>query len=167
MSVHTTSRTYLPPSGSHRGDLREAFAQMSTASDTYQLCGPDRAVDLPAEVYEVLHHVVEAMARGQAVTVTPNETVLTTQQAADLLGVSRPTVIKLITDGRLPAERVSSRRTLRLTDVLDFRERRRQEQYDAIADTSAGLDEEADLDDILSAARAVRSAVGGRRPPGA
>ena len=52
-------------------------------------------VELPRHAYEVLRQVVEAMQQGLPVTVAPRSHVLTTQQAADLLQVSRPTVIKL------------------------------------------------------------------------
>ena len=52
---------------------------------------------------------------------------LTTQQAAELLGVSRPTVVKLIDDGKLPAETPGKRRRMvKLDDVLKYRARRRE-----------------------------------------
>lgn len=62
----------------------------------------DDPVELPQEVYEVLLHVVDAMRKGLSVTVSPTSQVLTTQQAADLLGISRPTLIKALDDGQLP-----------------------------------------------------------------
>lgn len=52
--------------------------------------------------------------------------ILTTGQAADILGVSRPTVVKLVDDGVLPAQRVSTHRRLRTADVLAHRDRTRQ-----------------------------------------
>lgn len=59
----------------------------------YFLAGssPADRVELPAEVYRVLRQVVEALRQGLAVTVAPLARTLTTQQAADLLGVSQPT----------------------------------------------------------------------------
>ena len=55
---------------------------------------------------------------------------LTTQQAADLLGVSRPTVVKLIEEGALPAETPGKRRRMvKLDDLLEYRAHRREEQY--------------------------------------
>jgi hypothetical protein len=59
------------------------------------LVGPDGArLELPAEVFEVLRDVVEALSRGLAITVAPHETVLSTSEAAGILGVSRPTLVR-------------------------------------------------------------------------
>lgn len=107
--------------------------------------GEHDSVEIPESVYRVLRQVVKAMGAGRAVTVAPQSQVLTTQQAADLLGVSRPTVVKLINDGRIPAETPGKRRRLlRLDDVLKHRAERREEQYRAIFDTSD------DYDDVYS-----------------
>jgi hypothetical protein len=66
----------------------------------YFLAGADPGdrTELPGELYRVLRHVVEALQQGLAVTVAPLTQTLTTQQAAELLGVSRPTLIKLLND---------------------------------------------------------------------
>jgi len=69
-------------------------------------------------------------------TIAPQSMTLTTQQAADLLGVSRPTIVRLINDNVLPAERIGNRHQLLLDDVLGYRESRRKRQYDALAATA-------------------------------
>lgn len=169
MGTQTQSHTYLPPRADARDDLLAVAAQLYAAqrhaggATPYRLCGPEGDIELPREVYEALRQVAHAMSEGQAVTVTPQEPVLTTSQAAELLGVSRPTVIKFINEGRLRAERLSNRRTLLLSDVLEFRAQRQQEQYDAIAATSLDLDSEAPLEDILAATRAARRATAASR----
>lgn len=66
-----------------------------------------------------------ALHAGKAVTIAPQSMTLTTQQAADLLGVSRPTVVRLIKSGELAAERIGNRHRLVLDDVLAYREARR------------------------------------------
>ena len=73
-------------------------------------------------MHQALTKVVAALHAGKAVTIAPQTMKLTTQQAADLLGVSRPTVVRLITDGTLPAERIGNRHRLLLDDVLAYRE---------------------------------------------
>lgn len=101
------------------------------------LLGPDgEQIPLPLEVYEVLRQVVRAMEQGASVSVEPVERRLTTQQAAELLGVSRNTVVRLLDDGELPYQRLGDtrHRRLRLRDVLIYRERKR-------LDRRQGLDE--------------------------
>ncbi|WP_324384037.1 helix-turn-helix domain-containing protein [Gordonia sp. (in: high G+C Gram-positive bacteria)] len=88
---------------------------------------------------------------------------LTTQQAADLLGVSRPTIVRLINDGHINAERVGNRHRLLLDDVLAYRDARRTQQYDAIAATSVAIDAEDDPAVVRKQLREVRKAVAARR----
>lgn len=131
----------------------------------YFLAGaaPGDRVELPAEVYAVLRQVVEALRQGLAVTVAPRTLAVTTQQAADLLGVSRPTVVKLCDEGKIPFERIGTHRRLLLPDVLAYRENRRAEQYAALHATSVEIDDEEDLDVALGRLREARRAVARRR----
>lgn len=97
------------------------------------LLGPDgEQVPLPAEVYRVLRQVVEVMRQGKATLVAPQGMLLTTQEAADFLGVSRPTLVKLLEDGAIPFEKPNRHRRVRLQDLLDFQARRRDEQRAAL-----------------------------------
>lgn len=97
------------------------------------LLGPDgEQVPLPAEVYRVLRQVVEVMRQGKATLVAPQGLLLTTQEAADFLGVSRPTLVKLLEDGRIPFEQPNRHRRVRLQDLLDFQARRRDERRAAL-----------------------------------
>lgn len=122
MATSTLEGTILPPSEplealvamfDRLGD--EAIATLSSSNGEH--------LALPPEVLEALRGVVEAMAQGQAVTVVPVHQRLTTQEAADLLGVSRPTVVKLLESGEIPFEQPGRHRRLRLADVLAYRER--------------------------------------------
>lgn len=70
------------------------------------LLGPDgEQIPLPLPAYEVLRRVVSAMERGASVSIEPIDKQLTTQQAADLLGVSRNTLVRLLEEHELPFER--------------------------------------------------------------
>ena len=91
------------------------------------LLGPDgEQVPLPEEVYRVLRQVIEVMRQGKATLVAPQGMLLTTQEAADFLGVSRPTLVKLLENGCIPFEKANRHRRVRLQDLLDFRARQRE-----------------------------------------
>ena len=75
-------------------------------------------------VREGLATFVDALSRGEAVRVEPVATMLTTSQAADLLNISRMTLVKLLEDGRIPYEQPSVHRLVRLADVLAYKEER-------------------------------------------
>lgn len=92
------------------------------------LVGPDgEQMPLPLTVYNALCQVVAAMERGASVSVEPIDRQLTTQQAANLLGISRSTLVRLLDEHELPFERLgnSRHRRLRLQDVIMYRERKR------------------------------------------
>ena len=131
----------------------------------YALVGADAhdRVELPRDVHLALVQIVAALKTGRAVTVAPQSTTLTTQQTADLLGVSRPTVVKLIERGELPHERVGSRRRLLLHDVLDYRARRRAAAYDAIAASLGDADDVTAPEKVIAAVKEARGIVAARR----
>jgi excisionase family DNA binding protein len=81
-----------------------------------------RHAPVPGSVIHVLERIAQAMARGDAVAVVPVGRDLTTQQAADLLNVSRQYLVRLVDEGRIPAGKTGKHRRLRLADVLAFKE---------------------------------------------
>lgn len=91
-----------------------------------------KEIVLPDELHEALVRAAEALAKGYAVTIAPKNTMLTTQQAADLLSVSRPTLTKLLDEGKIPYERPNSHRRIKLSDVLVYQRRRREESHAAL-----------------------------------
>ncbi|MDR0945286.1 MAG: helix-turn-helix domain-containing protein [Bifidobacteriaceae bacterium] len=96
---------------------------------------------LPSELVDILRQAAEALHEGLAVTVKPESRQLTTTQVADLLGVTRPTVVKLIDSGAIPSIRVGTHRRVALPDALAYREARRNAQYDFIAATAVQEEE--------------------------
>lgn len=113
-------RTVLPPAETEA--LSKLLAAMRhELSECAVLIGPDDTRwELPVEVYRVLKEVLEAMSQGLAITVIPQHTMLTTQEAADILGISRPTLVKLLETDQIPYEQRGRHRRLRLVDVLEY-----------------------------------------------
>jgi excisionase family DNA binding protein len=109
-----------------------------------QLVGPDGvAEDIPIEIYAVLREVFQHLKDGQAISLIPDDTLLTTQQAAEILNISRPYLYKLLDADEIPFVRVGTHRKLRLADVEALRERRRNESRKAL-NAIAALNEECD-----------------------
>ncbi len=109
------------------------------------LLGPDgEQVPLPIEVYQLLMNVVHSLGEGKAITLAPVSQRLTTQQAAELLGVSRPTLVKLLDEGEIPYEQPTSgrHRRLLLRDVIEYRDRRRANRRRILADMTASASED-------------------------
>lgn len=131
MATSTLERTVLPPT-EPLDALVETLSRPG-AGQTTTLAGPNgERLELPPRVFEVLLGVVQAMARGQAVTIAPVEQRLTTQEAAELLGVSRPTLVKLLQAGEIPFEQPGRHRRVRLADILAYRDRASKERRAAL-----------------------------------
>lgn len=133
----TTAQDHLMASSAHRrephtvmppaqlDELLDLRKFLSIIREDVTLLGPDgQTVPLPEEVFNILSEVVDAMQAGKAITVAPVDQLLTTQEAANFLGISRPTLVKLLEDGQIPYERTSGgrHRKVRLADVLTYQE---------------------------------------------
>ncbi len=80
-------------------------------------------VRLPKAAVDGLIEMLDAVAHGEDATVVRTPSEVTTQQAATLLNVSRPTIVKLIDEGTLPARMVGSHRRILLSDLLAYRDK--------------------------------------------
>lgn len=99
-------------------------------------------VELPESVVRVLAEVLEHARKGEEVRVIIDNKEITTQQAADLLNVSRPYLVGLVDRGEIPSRKVGTRRRMKLSDVLLYREvdqARRLEAVEALATEAQDL----------------------------
>ncbi|MFP4599303.1 MAG: helix-turn-helix domain-containing protein [Persicimonas sp.] len=126
-------------------EQREEFAQLfrmleDVADDVRQsgdamcqIIGPEgQTVTLPESVFYLLERVVEVLARGDAITVVPVHKELTTQQAADILNISRQYLVRLLDDGKIPFTRTGTHRRIRFADVMTYKKERDRERADSL-----------------------------------
>lgn len=103
--------------------------------------GEEVSLDLPASAVRLLLDVLEQMANGNAVTLTPLHAELTTNQAADLLRVSRPFLIKLLDEGKIPYRKVGSHRRIMAKDVLAYKQENYEKRTRALNELTAEAQE--------------------------
>ncbi len=139
------------PSDDEALAAREAIRILDAQADgdglRVQMLAAGREVatlDLPPAAARLLKEMLQEMAAGRAVTVVPIETEITTQQAADLLHVSRPYVVGLIEKGILPARMVGNQRRLALQDVLTHKADSKTKAREALREMAA-IDQELGL----------------------
>lgn len=116
-------------------------------------------VELTEQLHAILKQVVHALSHGQSISILTRDQEISTQQAAEILGLSRPTVVKLIDDGELTAHVPGAvRRRLRLADVLAYREELRARRNQFLNDSAAAYDDATDdeLPTLLAQARRAR-----------
>lgn len=108
--------------------LDRRMEELALMREQARLVGPGgNEVPIPASAFHALKLVVDSMAMGQTITLVPHGKELTSQEAADLLQVSRPYLIeKLLNTGTIPHHRTGRDRRILLEDVLAFREQRAQ-----------------------------------------
>lgn len=117
--------------------VRQAVAQ---GERLHLVVGKEKC-DLDGEAAQAVLALLDVYASGRDVSITGLPVELTTGQAADLLGVSRPTVISLVDKGVLGAKRIGSHRRLNTTEVLAYREHARRERSAALDEVVAVSDE--------------------------
>jgi excisionase family DNA binding protein len=156
MSGTLHERTVLPPDELSALIRFGRILARSKAPARARLVGPDGSeTEVPDELYDVLCEAVEALSQGQAITIAPHNAMLTTQEAADLVGVSRPTLVRLLVDGEIPHTTRGRHRRVLLRDVLDYQERTRKNRRQALDDMVADA-EEAGLYDATATPKRTR-----------
>jgi excisionase family DNA binding protein len=110
------------------GDLRRLVQ-----SGDAKLVGPDgRQIAIPQPLHDLLLVILRNLQSGNAISIVPEHRQLTTQRAANILGVSRPFLVGLVEAGEIPFHMVGRHRRIYLSDLLDYKRRRDAARHEAI-----------------------------------
>lgn len=132
-----------------RQSVRQLAAQLRSLDGTAELRvvshhGTSETIAVPAAAARLLVRILAEMAVGNAVRLIPHHAELTTQEAAELLNVSRPYLVRLLDEGRIPCHRVGTHRRILFKDVMAYKSKNRRARRTALDELSQ-LDQELGL----------------------
>lgn len=128
----TTSKDCDPvtATGDERSALATIEAIIAAPAAEVTLVGADgMTVALPPSMRRLVHTLAQHLAHGEAVTLVPTHKMLTTQQAANILNVSRPYLVHLLDRGEISSTRKTSHRRIRLDDLLAYKRQRDEKRF--------------------------------------
>jgi excisionase family DNA binding protein len=115
------------------GELGERHDTSGVGAVPLKLVGSDgREVMLPPSMLRLMHTLARLLASGQAVALVPAHKQLTTQQAADILNVSRPYLVQLLDRGEIPYTRKTKHRRIRFDDLMAYKRQRDAERFQGL-----------------------------------
>ena len=100
--------------------VTQALTQKQSEGVSIQLQQGSFSVVIPAKALHLLAIILSNMAQGKAISLVPSDSELSTQQAAQMLNVSRPHVVKLLEEGTIPFKKVGTHRRVLLEDLLAY-----------------------------------------------
>jgi len=122
------------------GETSRVLASHMGAAEPLQLrigSALEKTVRIPAPAVRMLVRILEEMAKGNAITLIPVHAELTTQEAADLLNISRPSLIQLLDEGKIAYRKVGTHRRVRFEALMKFKRRADADRKAALAELAA------------------------------
>lgn len=133
MTAAVQERTVLPPRDPQ--DMTSLLEVLGAPE--VSVCGnAGQPMTLPEPVRDALYNVVLALSQGKGISLVPRHLKLTTQEAADLLNISRPTLVRLLEDGRIPFEKPGRHRRVSLDALLEYQQETRSNRRAALGELS-------------------------------
>lgn len=99
-----------------------------------EITGEKTNIKIPSSALAFLNTIFEHMAKGKAISIIPSETEVSTQQAAEMLNVSRPHIVKLLERGEILFSKVGTHRRIKLKDLEHYREKSARERKKHLAE---------------------------------
>lgn len=132
--------TILVDSESQR-DIEQTVDDIKDIRANIALNVDGRNVDLPKDVSVIVTTVLESLSKGSRVVISTTPKELRTTAAAEMLGISRPTLLKLVREGELPSHKVGAHHRFLLNDVLEYRDKQQEIKRKHFLAVRGSLDE--------------------------
>jgi len=147
MSALRKEQLITPPATVQESELARSSSRLLAAcigrgpTARLRVVDGDGEIEVPVAALRMLVDILANMAEGNAMSLVPIHAELTTQQASDFLGVSRPYLVALVERGELPHHKVGTHRRVYFRDLLEYREARLKQSKTAFAELAAQAQE--------------------------
>ena len=122
--------------------LSNTLAQLKTEKVDIEIEGSNDKIVLPLSALKFLEEVLKNISQGKIISIVPMATEVTTQKAAEILGCSRPHLIKILEEGKIPFTKVGRHRRIMFEDVVAYKRKMKEEQKQHIIDIMSADEED-------------------------
>lgn len=126
--------------------LASVIAQIRSEQPEIEIEETSEKIKIPLSALKLLGDILKAMSQGKLISIVPLATEVTTQAAAEILGCSRPHLVKLLEEGKIEFNKVGKHRRIKFDDILKYKNQMKDEQKKHIIDIM-NFDEETGLYD--------------------
>lgn len=124
--------------------LSATLAELKSENPEIEIEETEEKIRIPLKALKLLAEILKATSQGKPISVVPIATEMTTQAAAERLGCSRPHLVKLLEDGKIPFTKVGKHRRIKYDDVVNYKRKVKEEQKKLLikimkSDEEAGL----------------------------
>jgi excisionase family DNA binding protein len=128
------------------GALASAIEQINSDQPEIEIEETGEKIKIPLSAIKLLGEILKSMGQGKLISIVPIATEVTTQSAAEMLGCSRPHLVKLLEEGKIAYTKVGKHRRIKFDDIIKYKEQMKEQQKQNIIDIM-NADEEAGLYD--------------------
>ena len=108
--------------------LAPALSQINAEATEIEIEETQDKIIIPSRALKLLGDILKAMSEGKPISIVPVATEVTTQKAAEILGCSRPHLVKLLEEGVIPFTKVGKHRRIMLNDMITYKHKMKEEQ---------------------------------------
>ena len=124
--------------------LAEALEQLHTKNPEIEIEETQDKIRIPLKALKLLAKILKVTSQGKLISIIPVATEMTTQAAAELLGCSRPHLVKLLEEGKIEFTKIGKHRRVKYEDIIAYKKRMKAKQKELLikimaADEESGL----------------------------